>query len=244
MSGWTVFHRAIANTDEQVSATAAHVTGALAARSVAVLDDGSDAGQRRAKVLAEGIAKAGATVAVERPVGGEDQADAATVAEVKAADVDVVVFGGDAALAARLTKELRAAGVTADLVFGESSLEPRFLAGAGADAEGVVIVAAASWTVDRYPGGATFRTDFETALGQPPGLYSAEAYDAARFLLAAIAAGAVTRATIGAYLDTNGQAGVTKELMFDADGELAGDPTVYANTVQGGALVGLGPIAG
>jgi branched-chain amino acid transport system substrate-binding protein len=244
LSGWTVFHRAIANTDEQAAATARYVTGALAARSVAVLDDGSDAGRRRAKVLAEAIAKTGATVAAEGLVGGEVQDDAATVAEVKAADVDAVVFGGDAELASRLTKQLRAAGVAADLVLGESSLDPRYLSGSGAAAEGVVIVAAASWSVDRYSGGPAFGVDFENALGQPPGLYAAEAYDAARFLLAALAAGAVTRPAISAYLDTNEQAGVTKQLVFDADGELAGDPTVYANTVQGGVLVGLGPIAG
>jgi branched-chain amino acid transport system substrate-binding protein len=241
-SGWTVFHRVIANTDDQTTAAAAYATGALGARSVAVLHDGSDGGQRRAKLVTEAVAKAGATVAVERPVDGQVQEDAATVAEVKAAEVDVVVFGGDASVAGRLTKQLRDAGVTADLVLGESSLDSRFVAEAGADAEGVVIVAAALWTVDRYPGGPGFATAFERSVGQPPGLYSAEAYDAARFVLAAIAAGAVTRPTLSAYLDTQGQAGVTKELMFAADGELAGDPTVYANSVRGGELVGVGPV--
>jgi branched-chain amino acid transport system substrate-binding protein len=242
MKGWKVFHRAIATSDDQARAMGRYVAGELAARSVAVLDDGSDAAHREADIVRETVTEAGASVAVMRRVDTESGEDPTTVAEVRAADVDAVVVLAGASLAGQLTEQLRRGGVTAELVLGEPALEPEFLAEAGPHAEGVHVIAAVLGTVDGYPGGAQFRTRFEHASGQQPGLFAAEAYDAAGFLLAAIKDGSRTRAQVSAYLAAQRWDGVTKELMFGSNGDLAGEPTVYVNTIEGGQLVGLGAI--
>jgi branched-chain amino acid transport system substrate-binding protein len=241
-SGWSTFHRVIANSDEQAAGSARSITGSGEARSIAVIDDGSDAGQRRAKVVGDAATKAGASVDLTRSVD-DAAADAALVADVRAADVDAVAIVGDADVAARVVGQLRQGGVSAKVVVGEGGLDPGFLAGAGARAEGVEVVAGVLASVDGYPDGTAFAARFRAATGQDPGLYAAAAYDATTFLLAAIASGATTRAAVTAFLATQGSPGVTQPLQFEANGELAGDPAVYANAVQGGRVVGVGPIA-
>jgi branched-chain amino acid transport system substrate-binding protein len=242
-SGWSTFHRVIANSDEQATASARSIAGSGPARSIAVIDDGSAAGQRRAKLLGDAATKAGASVELTRSVDDDAAPDATLVADVQAADVDAVAIVGGADVAARVVGQLREGSVSADLVVGEGGLDPTFLTGAGARAEGVEVVAGVLASVDGYPDGAAFASRFRAATGQEPGLYAAPAYDATSFLLAAIASGATTRAAVAAFLTTQTYRGVTQPLQFQANGELAGDPAVYANAVVGGRVVGVGPIA-
>jgi branched-chain amino acid transport system substrate-binding protein len=241
--GWRVFHQAVADTGDEAVALARHVTGALAARDVAVLHDATPGGVRRAERVEEAVAEDGATVTVSGALDAEARDQAATLAELDEVGADVVVFVGAADVAAALTTALRESGSDVDVVVGGEGLEPAYLVGAGPAAEGVAIVGPALASVAGYPGGPAFATRFETATGQSPGLFAAEAYDAAGFLLAALGEGAATRADVGAYLLEHRHDGVTKQLAFEPDGGLAGDPPVYANTVEDGLLVGLGPVA-
>ena len=79
-------------------------------------------------------------------------------------------------------------------------------------------------------------TAYTAAAGSPPGTYSAEAFDATNFLLAAIAAGKTTSKDINDYLATNSYTGLAKTLKFDAKGEVAAT-TIYVYEVKGGKVV-------
>ena len=70
-----------------------------------------------------------------------------------------------------------------------------------------------------------------------PTLYAPEAYDCAKVFLDALAAKKFTRPAISAFVAAYDKKGVTKQIKFSADGEVAGD-AVYAYAVKGGKIVG------
>ncbi len=80
-------------------------------------------------------------VTVERDQFAQGASDySSSVAKVKAANPDVIVYGGYYAQAGRLLKQLRDSGVTATFASGDGSLDPPLIAGAGAPAaEGTVL---------------------------------------------------------------------------------------------------------
>ncbi|MFJ5776278.1 bifunctional serine/threonine-protein kinase/ABC transporter substrate-binding protein [Streptomyces sp. NPDC093094] len=102
-------------------------------------------------------------------------------AEVKAARADAVVFTGDAARAAGLASALTAARFTGTRMATERALDPRFLASAGAAAEGWVFATSFTDPTARASGRA-FTRAYRARFGADPGWYAAEAHDAVMFL--------------------------------------------------------------
>ncbi len=243
--GWTIFHRLIANDDSQGPAIAAHIAGELAAAKVAVIDDNSEYGLSLAEIVAGELEAAGVEVTVTDHVDPASQDFSATVTKVKDAGVDVVMYGGYYAEAGRLRKQLVDGGVTAGFISGDGSLDPGFIEAAGAEAaEGAILTAAAFFSPDGYTGGADFGAKFLADSGSAPGLYSAEGYDGANLILAAITAGNTTREAINTFLSTASFQGITKTFKFLPNGELDGPAAIYATVVEGGVLVGAGQIGG
>jgi branched-chain amino acid transport system substrate-binding protein len=169
----------------------------------------------------------------------EGQTDfAATVTKVKDSGADTIFYGGYYAEAGLFVKQLRDAGVEATFVAGDGVKDPGFVEAAGADAaEGAILTCPCGPPEDFEE----FFAAYEAKFGEAPQTYGAEAYDAATAFLDAIANGAVTRADILAALSTMDIPGVTKQIKWDEVGEVS-DTTVYAYTVEGGEIVGAGPI--
>jgi branched-chain amino acid transport system substrate-binding protein len=160
---------------------------------------------------------------------------------VAAAQPDAIFFGGYYAAAGLLTKQLRDAGVTGTVVFGDGVLDPGYIEAAGAAAAEGAIITCPCAPIDQIEGGADFAAAYSDAFGQDAGTYSAEAYDAAGFFLAGIAAGAQDRDALNTYVSTESFQGITKVLKFNEVGEVA-DLAIYASTVQDGAIVSVGLI--
>jgi branched-chain amino acid transport system substrate-binding protein len=72
--------------------------------------------------------------------------------------------------------------------------------------------------------------------GVAPAIYSAEAYDATNFVLAAIKAGNTTPTAINDYLSSNSFQGVTKTINFLPDGNVSVG-TIYMYKVENGKIV-------
>jgi branched-chain amino acid transport system substrate-binding protein len=241
-NGWTVFHRLIANDNFQGPAIAQYLV-TDGATKVAVIDDNSEYGLGLSTIVVTSLEEAGVEVSVTDHITVGEQDFSATVTKIKDAGVDAVMFGGYYAEAGLLRKQLVDAGVTGTFISGDGSADPGFIESAGAEAaEGAILTAAALYTPGGYENAADFGARFEADSGNAPGLYSAEGFDGANFILAAITAGNVDRASILEYLNTQTFVGIAKSYKFDATGELDGPKTVYANTVSGGLLAGVGPI--
>jgi branched-chain amino acid transport system substrate-binding protein len=233
-NGWTIFHRALANDGKQGPGIAKYISGALAAKKVVVIDDASEYGKGLADIVKSSL---GPLVVASDTIDPKAADYSAAVSKAKDAAPDVVFYGGYYAEAGKLAKQLQDAGVKAVFVSGDGTLDKGFVEAAGPAAEGAIITCTCAPT-DSNP---EFLAAYKAKFNSDPATYGPEAYDAANAFLAAIAAGKVTRADINEFLKTYDAPGVTKQLKWDATGEVAGE-AVYAYKVEGGKITALGLI--
>ncbi len=138
--GWTIFHRALANDGAQGPAVANYILNELGATKVAVIDDASEYGKGLADIVNTTLADGGAEVVATDSIDPTADDYSSTVNKVQAAAPEVVFYGGYYAEAGKLAKQLKDAGVDAQFVSGDGSLDPGFIESAGdAAAEGVVL---------------------------------------------------------------------------------------------------------
>jgi branched-chain amino acid transport system substrate-binding protein len=228
--GWTIFHRALANDGAQGPAVANYILNELGATKVAVIDDASEYGKGLADIVNTTLADGGAEVVATDSIDPTADDYSSTVNKVQAAAPEVVFYGGYYAEAGKLAKQLKDAGVDAQFVSGDGSLDPGFIESAGdAAAEGVVL------TCPCAPSPDDFASAYEEAFDTAPGTYSPEAYDSANIILEAIKAGNYDRESINSYVSDIDYTGITKNFKFDTNGEVEAI-TIYAYTVQDGEI--------
>ncbi|MGW7354901.1 bifunctional serine/threonine-protein kinase/ABC transporter substrate-binding protein [Streptomyces sp. NPDC054784] len=161
------------------------------------------------------------------------------------------VYAGYAPGAAKVARELAAAGFEGPRLGPQALLDPRFLELAGDAAEGWLLTAS---YVDpaRTPAAADFRTAFRKRFGAAPPPYAAEAYDAVRLVLASLTedaketrkakgtGGGQRPPKRGALVERLRKAryrGVTKSYAFDAEsGSFAGQGGTFLYEVVDGAF--------
>ena len=231
-NGWKMFHRILANDDKQGPGIAKLIK--KTAKKVGVIDDASENG----KGLADTVRKElGALKVSDTQIDPAGSDFSAAVNQMKAAGVDTVFYGGYYAEAAKLIKQMVDAGVKAQFVAGDGVLDQKFIDNAGAAAEGALVTATGA-PADVNP---AFQAKFKAKFGKDPAIYSPEAYDCAQVFLAAIKSGKTTRKAIAAFVSSYDAPGITKQIKFTPEGEVAGD-AVYAYQVTAGKLVPKGII--
>ncbi|GGO86975.1 branched chain amino acid ABC transporter substrate-binding protein [Nocardioides phosphati] len=228
-NGWKTFHRVLANDDAQGPAAAKYLQQ-QGAKKVFVLDDSEDYGTG----LAGAVKKALGSAVVGTDSYEKDKiADVVSglVTKIKGSGADSVFVGGYYGDSGLLAKKLRQAAWKGIFESGDGSEDPGFVDQAGAaGAEGAILTAAAA------PATADFTSKYEAANGgKAPGLYSAEAYDAATALLNGIDSGATTRSALLDYVNSYDKPGVTKQIKFTKTGEVT-TQTIYAYTVKDGKI--------
>jgi branched-chain amino acid transport system substrate-binding protein len=128
----------------------------------------------------------------------------------------IVVLLGGIEDSARMILALRAEGFSGEVIGGPSMCRTSFLAAAGASAEGIlcpVLVGLGERTCD-------FVTSFVGLYGKPPDYAAANAYDAARMLVAAIRTAGLNRARIAdALRDLSPWQGVSGFISWDPAGQ-------------------------
>ncbi|MEA2592079.1 MAG: branched-chain amino acid transport system substrate-binding protein, partial [Actinomycetota bacterium] len=133
-------------------------------------------------------------------------------------------------------KQIRDAGITVPWVSDDGANDPKLVASAGAAAAEGALMTCPCGDITANPAAKSFVTDYTAAAGGAPGTYSAEAFDATNFLLAAIDAGKTTAKDINDYVSTQSFEGLAKTLKFDSKGEVAAT-TIYVYEVKGGKVV-------
>ncbi len=228
--GWKIFHRALANDGAQGPAAANYILNELKSTKVAVIDDASEYGKGLADIVAQTLTEGQADVVATDSIDPTADDYSSTVNKIKAAAPEVVFYGGYYAEAGKLAKQLKDAGVDAQFVSGDGSLDPGFIESAGdAAAEGVVI------TCPCAPSPDDFSSAYQDAFDTDPGTYSPEAYDSANIILQAIKAGNYDRESINTYISNIDYTGITKNFKFDDNGEVEAI-TIYAYKVQDGEI--------
>ena len=233
-NGWKMFHRILANDDKQAPGVVTLIKDTVKGTKVGVIDDASDYGKGLADSVRSGL---GALDVADAQIDPKAADFSAAITKMKDAGVDTIFYGGYYAEAAKLVKQIRDAGLTATFVSGDGSLDQAFVDNAGSAADGAYLTA----TGAPADVNADFQAAFNAKFKKDPALYSPEAYDCAKVLLAGIAAGKVTRADLAAFVSAYDQPGITKQIKFDATGEPVGN-AVYYSVVEGGKIIAKGLI--
>ena len=241
--GWSMFHRVLADDGFQGPAVANVIAKAMAAKSVAVIDDASDYGKGLADQVNTALTAAGVTVAVHESVAATGTVVpnySSTISKIKGAGVDVVFYGGYYAQAGPFAKQLKDGGVTAKFVSGDGTLDPAFITGAGAAANGAVLSCACALINSAATGDAkTFYDAYKAAFNAEPGTYSPEGYDAATVFINAIKAGHTDTKSIESAVNAANFAGVSKQIQFEANGNIKGG-TILIYQVENNVITSLG----
>jgi branched-chain amino acid transport system substrate-binding protein len=245
-NGWKFFHRVLANDGAQAPADADFIAKKLSAKNVAVIDDASEYGKGLADEVRAKLKAAGVTLKVGdsgESVDPKGPDYSSTVNKVKAANVDAVFYGGYYAEAAKLVKQLRDAGVQSTFVTGDGSLDAKLIEGAGDAAEGAQVSCACNLLTNTDdPDAKAFADAYQAAYGSAPATYSAEGYDAANAFLKAVEAGKTTGPDINEFLKTVDFKGVSKQIKFQPNGEVAGS-VIYMYEVKSGQIGLLGDVS-
>ena len=226
--GWKSFHRILANDAVQGPAIGKYIIENLKAAKVAVIDDASSYGQPLAAEVAKTV---GDAVVVTDTIDPKAADFSAAVTKVKDAGVDAVFFGGYYAEAAKLSTQLRDAGVEATLVFGDGVKDQAGYAdAAGPAGEGAIIACPCK------DGDADFVSRWEAKYGSKPSTYGPEYYDVANVFLNIIKGGATDRAAVLAGVKAYDTAGITKQIKFTENGEATEAGAIYFYKVSSGTI--------
>lgn len=227
--GWKTFFRAVGNDAKHGSAAANFLTGDLEKKRICVVYDDSEYGEALASAVKKPL---GEKLACDGKVSTGQTDFAAIVKGIKSKNPDAVYFAGYYSEAAPFAKQLREAGVDAQLVASDGVKDEEYVRGAGKAAAGTY------FTCPCAPDGqfTGFRQEFQREFGTAPGTYAVEGYDAATVLLTGIDAGNQDREKLLSYVhDYDGQ-GLSNKFEWDEHGELA-KTSVWTYRVKNGTIV-------
>lgn len=241
-SGFTNFFRVITGDTAQGKKMADFVAVTLKSKSAYVVDDKSAYGAGLVKFVKDELTAKGVKFTSEGLAAPATDYSALATKVVRS-KADTLVYGGYYSDFALFTKAVRTAGFTGNIISGDGSKDPHFIQQAGASSANAYLTCPCGPTASSAAA-QKFATDYKAKYNVDPGTYSAEAFDAANIIIAAIkgAGSNVTRATVLAGVKaTSGFVGVTHTITFDANGE-GGTGQIYAYQVKGGQIVLLGEI--
>jgi branched-chain amino acid transport system substrate-binding protein len=241
-NGWKYWHRVLPSDSIQGPGIANFIADGVAAKNVFVIDDKSEYG----KPLADAVRTTLEGKGVKLTNDSLDPAESdfsSVVNKVVAAKPDAIFFGGYYAAGGVLLKQLRDKGVKdAKFLSGDGSLDKGLIDGAGAaNAEGALVgcpcyIATPDVTDAKVK---AFADTYKAAYSADPAIYAAEGYDAATVFIDAIKAGNTTADKINAFISTVDFAGVSKQVKFEANGEVAAKD-IYIYQVKNGVIGLLG----
>ncbi|MFE1363688.1 bifunctional serine/threonine-protein kinase/ABC transporter substrate-binding protein [Streptomyces anulatus] len=194
----------------------AQFLGAYEIDRIALVDDGTEYGRQTTRFLDTGLRGNGRTVLAETVREGARDLDAEAV-RIAAKRPGAVVYGGGWRGAGRFAKSLTGAGFLGPKIGTQAVHNPRFLAAAGEDAAGWLVVSTAADPASVpsvHPFAAAYRKRFD---GAPP-LFAAEAYDAVGLIAACareLGRERISRQDLLPALRTTSYKGVSKSYAFE-----------------------------
>ncbi|HEX7104434.1 MAG TPA: branched-chain amino acid ABC transporter substrate-binding protein [Acidothermaceae bacterium] len=247
--GWASFFRVVADDNAQGPADADYAVKKLGAKNIYVIDDASAYGQPLSKAFADQAKKDSAQVTSESAPGttqcqagqGNAQQYPALATKIKGSGADTVFYAGYYCDFALLAKALKSAGYSGNLFSDDGSLDPKYIEQAGADVAEKTYISCACADISTNPAAQDFITKFKALAKFDSGTYSPEAFDAANTIISVLKkiGPTATREQVIEGLKTVDYKGITKEVKFESNGNIAGT-SVYIYQVQGGKIVSLG----
>lgn len=246
--GFENVFRTCATDDVQGPVGAESAFTTLGFKSAVVIDDSTPYGEGLAAEFAKKYADLGGDIKFTEKTGDKDTDFQALVTRIKAANPEVVYYGGIYNAGALLSKQMSDAGITAPLMGGDGMYDGEYINLAGAaNAEGDYCTSV-GLPVDKLPAGQEFIDAYKAAYPNDEiAAYDAYSYDAARVIIEAIftvaeemgadkvATPAGRDAVIAAVAATSFD-GVTGNLSFDEFGD-TNNKAITTYKVENGAWI-------
>jgi branched-chain amino acid transport system substrate-binding protein len=198
-------------------------------KKIAIVDDRTAYGQGLADQFAKAAKAAGATI-VDREFTNDKAVDfKGILTKLKAANPDLIYYGGADAQAAPMAKQMKSLAIKAPLMGGEMLHTPDFLKIAGPAADGTYASLAGLPLAD-MPGGGQYVAKYKKTFGTDVETYSPYAYDGTMALLTAMKKANSTDPAkyLPELAKTNMPGVTTTHLAYDEHGDLKnGGITIY-----------------
>jgi branched-chain amino acid transport system substrate-binding protein len=246
--GFENVFRTCATDDVQGPVGAQSAYEALGFKSAVVIDDSTPYGEGLAAEFAKEYKNLGGDIKFSEKTGDKDTDFQALVTKIKAANPEVVYYGGIYNAAALLSKQMSDAGIEAPLMAGDGIYDAEYInLGGAASVEGDYCTSV-GLPVDKLPAGQEFMDAYKAAYPNDEiAAYDAYSYDAARVIIEAVfkvaeemGADKVTtpagRDAIIAAVAATDFDGVTGNLSFDEFGD-TNNKAITTYKVENGAWI-------
>jgi branched-chain amino acid transport system substrate-binding protein len=228
--GFANVFRVCGRDDQQGKAAADFAVQKLHVKRVAVIHDKTTYGQGFAEEFKKAIGSAAQVVAFEGITKGEKDYTP-VVTKIKAANPDIIFFGGIYTEGGLLVKQYKAVGGTAPFIGGDGIMSEEFVKIGGPATEGSY--ATFGPDTKEVPSAKGFNENYRKKFGEP-GVYSVYAYDAANILLQAIQkAGTTDGAKVIPAIRAIDYNGALGHIQFDAKGDVKESPYVVWKVTGG-----------
>jgi len=224
-ANWGTVFRTCGRDDQQGSYAGAWIAEHFKGKNVAIIDDKSTYGKGLADLTRAALNKAGAKEALDDEITAGEKDYSALVSKLKAANIDVIYFGGYHPEAALIVKQSREQGLGAQLLSGDSLNTLEFATLAGDAANGVMFTNAAE--ARNLPSAKQVVEEFRKDGFDPEG-YTLSTYAAVQVWAQAVTkAGSTDAAKVAAALRSQPWDTVIGKLSFDPKGDLTSSTYVW-----------------
>ena len=224
-AGWGTVFRTCGRDDQQGAFAGPWIAQHYKGKNVAVIDDKSTYGKGLADLTRQAMNAAGLKEVLNDEITAGDKDYSALVSKLKAANIDVIYFGGYHPEAALIVKQSREQGLNAQLLSGDSLNTQEFATLAGAAADGVMFTNAAE--ARNLPSAKDVVDEFRKGGFEPEG-YTLSTYAAIQVWAQAVAkAGSTDAKKVADTLRSQSWDTVIGKLGFDAKGDLTSSTYVW-----------------
>ncbi len=224
-AGWGTVFRTCGRDDQQGAFAGPWIAQHFKGKNVAVIDDKSTYGKGLADLTRQAMNAAGLKEVLNDEITAGDKDYSALVSKLKAANIDVIYFGGYHPEAALIVKQSREQGLNAQLLSGDSLNTQEFATLAGAAADGVMFTNAAE--ARNLPSAKDVVDEFRKGGFEPEG-YTLSTYAAIQVWAQAVAkAGSTDAKKVADTLRSQSWDTVIGKLGFDAKGDLTSSTYVW-----------------
>jgi branched-chain amino acid transport system substrate-binding protein len=224
-AGWGTVFRTCGRDDQQGSYAGAWIADHYKGKNVAIIDDKSTYGKGLADLTRAALNKAGMKEVLNEEITAGEKDYSALVSKLKAANVDVIYFGGYHPEAALIVKQSREQGLNAQLLSGDSLNTQEFATLAGDAANGVMFTNAAE--ARNLPSAKDVVAAFKKDGFDPEG-YTLSTYAAIQIYAQAVTkAGTTDAQKVAATLRSQCWESVIGKICFDDKGDLTSATYVW-----------------
>jgi ABC-type branched-subunit amino acid transport system substrate-binding protein len=219
--GYSLVLRMVPSDAQVVAALARYAAKELKLKTVGVIDDRSAFGQGIASEFARQAKAAGIHVAGHEFTSDKASDFNAILTRLKAKKVEAVFFGGYAAQAAPMARQMRQLGLSARLLGGDTLCSPEMAKLGGDAVNDKVLCAQGGAPLERQREGAGFQQRYQARFGRKPDVYAPAFYDQVKFLAHAMrATNSTDPSVVATAMRASEYDGIAGSYAYDEAGNL------------------------